>query len=158
MTALFPELSNCYVQDKKLFQKRVRISLQYLINLGVYCAIIVTLFRKEVVQILYGAEYSSTGLIMAYQCWYVVLFSLFWFFGSVFGAVDKQNLLAKLSIVYALISVPILWYASKFGAKWVSIGYIIISVINMTYHFYFFQRFYLKKLILLMHLRILALL
>lgn len=146
MTALFPELSKLYVQDKKLFQKRVRISLHFLIILGVYCAIIVTLFRNEVVQLLYGAEYSSTGLIMAYQCWYVVLFSIFWFFGSVFGAVDKQNLLAKLSIVYALISVPILWYASKFGAEWVSIGYIVISVINMTYHFYFFQKVLPEKI------------
>ncbi len=140
MSALFPELSKHFILDKKVFQNKVRISFQFLIYLGVFCAVIVTFFRNEVVVLLYGNEYSATGLIMAYQCWYVVLFSIFWFFGSVFGAMDKQNLLAKLSIVYSLISVPILWYFSKFGAESVSKGYIIISVINMTYHYYYFQK------------------
>ena len=49
-------------------------------------------------------------------------------------------MLAKLSIVYALVNTPILWFLSYYGAQYLSYGYIIGGIINLTYHFWFFQK------------------
>lgn len=146
MTALFPELSKLYVTNKEIFQKKIDMAFGFIVFLGIYFSLLVTLFRNEAVFLLFGNEYSETGNILAFQCWYIVMYSIFWFFGVVFGSTDNQNLLGKLSIVYAFVSVPILWFASKYNAETVSKAYILIAMINMTYHYYYFQKVLPRKI------------
>ena len=98
------------------------------------------MFKSEVVLLLYGESYASTGEVLNLQCWYMVLFSVFGFIGNTLGAADKQKWIASLSIFYAFVNAPLLWYCSKFGATGLSYGYLIGSVLNMTYHIYYLQK------------------
>ncbi|WP_396186345.1 oligosaccharide flippase family protein [Flavobacterium sp.] len=140
MTALFPNLSKLYYENKESYKDKIKTALFAIAVLGVFGAVTVSFFRSEIVSLLYGNAYQSTGLVMAYQCWFIIAFAFFCFFGSIFSSADKQKLLSYLSIAYAIVSVPILWIGSKYGAEYLSLAFIITAVINMSYHWYFMQK------------------
>jgi O-antigen/teichoic acid export membrane protein len=140
MTALFPNLSQLYHIDKVVYKEKIQMALTAIAVLGVFGAVTVSLFNKEIVSIIYGDSYKNTGLVMAYQCWFTIGFAFFCFFGSVFSSADKQKKLSYLSIAYAIVSVPILWIGSHYGAEYLSLAFIIAAVINMMYHWYFMQK------------------
>lgn len=133
LTALFPNQSQLFVQDREKFQRKTIDIITILTAFGIFLSFIISLFRWEVVSILYGDKYLNTANVMAYQCWYFVLYSLFCVNGVTLGAADEQRKLAICSIVYGIISTPILYYASFKGAQGLSIGYIIASIINLSY-------------------------
>ena len=117
MTALFPNLSKLYLLDKEIYKAKIKTALTAIALLGVFGAITVTIFSSEIVTLLYGKAYQNTGLVIAYQCWFVIAFAYFCFFGSIFSSSDNQKLLCYLSIAYASVSVPILWVGSHYGAE-----------------------------------------
>lgn len=140
MTALFPNLSRLYAIDKDLYKKRVETAFVFIVFFGTLGAVFVSIFRSEIVLIIFGEAYKNTGLVLAYQSWYMILFAMFCFFGSVFGSSDKQKLLGYLSVIYAILSVPVLWFGSFKGATYLSMSYLLVSIINMTYHWYYLQK------------------
>jgi len=140
MTALFPNLSKLYIVDKIIYKEKIRTALFAIALLGVVGAVTVSFFSSEIVSVLYGHEYQNTSLVMTYQCWFIIAFAFFCFFGSIFSSADKQKLLSYLSIAYAIVSVPILWVGSLYGAEYLSLAFIVTAVINMSYHWYFMQK------------------
>lgn len=140
LTALFPNQSQLFVQDRELFQRKTVSIITILTALGIFISFIISLFRWEIVNLLYGESYSNTANVMAYQCWYFVLFSLFSLNGVTLGAADEQKILAICSIVYGIISTPILYYASFKGAQGLSIGYIVASIVNLSYIMFVLRR------------------
>lgn len=158
MTALFPGLSLLIVKDKENFDKTVKKVLLVILFLGIIGSVTVTLFSKEVIVLLYGVKFVESAKIVAVQCWYTVLFSIFCIIGTVLSAMDKQNLLAKLSFFYAVIATPILWYGSRYGAFGLSVAFFVSACINMVYHWIVFARVMPKKVSLKYSLLILFLL
>ncbi len=140
MSVLFPHLSKLFTEDKKKYQTQVKSIFSLITIAGIVLAFAVALFRNEVVFLIYGEEYRQTGYVMAYQCWYLVFFALFCFIGTILGSSDKQKLLSILSVFYALVSTPIIWIGSKYGAEALSVSFIIASIINMIYHWIVLQK------------------
>jgi O-antigen/teichoic acid export membrane protein len=140
MTAIFPNLSKLYHIDKDSYIKTIRSGFQFLIYFGVFGAIIITLFRNEIVNLVYGEKYANTALVLTYQVWFMVAFAIFNFIGSILSSSDEQKLLSYLSIMYAIVSVSILWFGSFHGAEYISLSFLLASFINLTYHWYFMEK------------------
>ena len=134
-SAYFPNQSQLYATDRKKFAsqtKKILLLVAFFVSISAFG---VSLFRYEIVNILYGQQYIGAVDVMAYQSWYMALYALFCLNGNTLGAADSQKKLAICSIVYAVLSAPILFYSSKFGAVGLSIGFIITSFINLLYIF-----------------------
>ncbi len=140
LVALFPNMSRVYVEDKARFQTIVYKALVSLAGLGILGSFIMSFFRKEIVLVLYDQRYAGAAAVIAFQCWYTVWFAIFSLIGTVIGAMDKQRVLPVLSFSYALVSVPILWIGSSYGAIGLSMSYILVSLVNMTYHWFYFAK------------------
>ena len=115
---------------------KIKIGFNLIVLIGLLGGFIVTLFGNEIVYILFGSEYANTGKVMAYQVWYLVFFSFFGFIGGILSSSDKQKELSILSIFYAAVSVPFLWYGSMYGAIGLSIAFFVASLVNLSYHWY----------------------
>lgn len=133
LTALFPNQSQLYVKDSQKFWLQSRKMFGLIIFAGSIMAFAVSIFRDEIVWLLYGSSYKNTGGVMAFQCWYIVLLAFFSLNGNVLGAADRQKLLMIESIVYAIITTPIIYLGSFKGAQGLSIAYVIASLINLVY-------------------------
>jgi len=135
ISAFFPNQSQLYEKDKDRFSKQT-VKIIWIVSLiGILAAFIVSAFRKEIVFLIYGEQYRSTADVMAWQCWYIVMYAIFCFNGSTLGAADAQRKLSVCSVVYAIISTPILYFSSRYGANGLSIGYVVASIINIMYIF-----------------------
>lgn len=140
LNSLFPNLAKYYETDYVKFLKLIKIAFVTIFLFGILGAFFISVFRSEVVELLYGSTYAKSSDVIAIQCWFTVLFGIFCLIGTILSAVRKQVLLSKLSFVYAAVSVPCLLVGAKYGAVGLSIGFVISGVINMTYHIYYLRR------------------
>lgn len=140
MSAFFPNLAKEYITDKKRFVNKVNSMFRFLIVSGLFCAISLALFRDELVLFIFGAEYQSTGNVLLSQCWYLVFHAIFALMGNVLAAARKEKILAILALLYALVNTVIFWNASYYGAQILSYGLIIGCIINLSYHYYLFNK------------------
>ncbi len=141
LMTLFPHFSKLFIEDKVKFLNHVKSSFLIFTIIGSIGAFLISLFRYEIVLLLFGNEYKNSGLVLAYQCWFVVLNGgILSLIGSVFGAIDKQNLLSKLTIIGSIIAAPILWYGSYYGSEKLSLAYVIFSLIQFSYCWFFLHK------------------
>lgn len=133
LTALFPNQAQLFINNRAEFWRKSKLVLIFLMLLGCVFAFCISIFRNEVVYILYGDKYRNTGTVMAFQCWYIVMFAIFSLNGNILGAADRQKLLSVESILYAIFTTPIIYIGSFYGADGLSTAYVIASLINIVY-------------------------
>jgi len=146
LTALFPNQSILFVKNQDEYWTQIDKMIVILCFSGGVLAFIITLFKDELVLLLFGADYASTGEVLSLQSWYVVLFALFSLNGNALGASDKQKLLSVESIIYAIISTPIIFLSSYQGSTGLSFGYLAASCINIVLLFPILHRVSNKRI------------
>jgi O-antigen/teichoic acid export membrane protein len=152
ITALYPGLSQSSINNPDKFMKIVKNTLLGITIIGSIGVFIVSIFRKEIVLVLFGKNYLNASNSMAYQCWYSLLLSFYSFMGASMGARDKQHWLAALSTICGILALPIVWWGASRGATGLAIALLIAGLINLTYHWIVFQKclpYKLKNLFLL---------
>ncbi len=132
-SAFFPNQSILFAKDRNAFSDQTRKVLILVCGIGIFLALCVSLLKGEIVWLLYGEAYKNTADVLSYQTWYVVMYSIFCLNGNTLGAADAQKKLAVCSVVYAVVSTPILYYSSKYGADGLAVGFVIASIINLAY-------------------------
>ncbi len=149
LTALFPMLARLAINDKVLFAKRVKSLLNIIILTGIWGSLCFSLFSQDIVKLLYGEAYITTANVILIQCWFTVLFAIFCTIGTILSALDKQKLLATLSIIYGVVASPIFYFGTKYGATGLAWAFVIAAFINMTYHWVIFRNLMEKHISIL---------
>ena len=140
LMALYPGLAQAGLNNPNKFMSMLRRSLYSITILGTIGAMLISLFRKEVVLLLFGHAYLPAGDAMAYQCWYLALLGIYSVIGTNLAARDKQKLLAGLSTCYAILAIPVLWWGAGKGATGLAMAIVMAAIVNMPYHWIFFQK------------------
>lgn len=146
LTALFPMLSRLAVDNKPLFAERVKSLLNIIVLTGIWGSLCFSLFSQDIVKLLYGDAYITTANVILVQCWFTVLFAIFCTIGTILSALDKQKLLATLSIFYGVIASPIFYFGTKYGAIGLAWSFVIAAFLNMTYHWVIFRNLLDKQI------------
>lgn len=140
LMALYPMLCRVAEQNRDLFFERVKDLILVLVITGTCTAISFSLFSNEVVILLYGAEFQGSALVIELQVWYLIFFIVFSVFGTVLSAFNMQKKLARLSMVYAIVSMPIFFVSSTYGSRGLAIGFLLSAIGNFSYHLYYFWK------------------
>ncbi len=157
LAAVFPNLSRLFVTNYKTFIRNVKFIFILISVFSIAGAFGVTLFRKEVVYLLYGEKYVNSSLVLGYQCWYIAIYSLVCLIGTILGAINKQKELGYLSIVCTIIQVPILWIGSKYGAQYLSAAFVVSTTIIFIIHLFVINSYLKNELSYLFYLKIIGL-
>jgi O-antigen/teichoic acid export membrane protein len=135
LTTMFQALFPILVEEKDKQPEKLRLNVKraifMIVSFGIICCISISLLRNEIVYLIYGKEYSNTGMVMLTQCWYVVYFALLTLYGTLYVVLGKDKLLATLSIINGLVWAPFLWVTSYNGATSISYGFVIGAAINL---------------------------
>lgn len=156
LSAIFPILARLYERDFDRFINVFKTMCIAISLIGIAGAFGATLFRKEIVVLLYGEKYISSSLVLSYQCWYIAVFSVVCLFGTILGAINRQKQLGYLSFVCTLIGVPLLWYGSQFGAQYLSAAFIVSTAINLILHFFVVDRYVKQQISPMFYVKIFA--
>lgn len=125
LSALFPNLSGLWVRDQEKFFDLVIKGVKLFILVSVLLCFTFTLFAKEVVMLLFSKEYLPAVDVCKLQVWFIFLMGVNSLISTIWGAINKEKNLIKTTIVNFIISVPLLYIGSKYGAVGLAYGYII---------------------------------
>jgi O-antigen/teichoic acid export membrane protein len=157
LAAIFPNLSRLYISNYDAFIRNVKLIFTLIALFSIAGAFGVTLFRQEVIHLLYGEKYNNSSLVLGYQCWYIAIYSEVCLIGTILGAINKQKELSYLSVICTLIQVPILWFGAKYGAQYLSAAFLLATLINFIIHIYVINSYLKNELSFIFYIKILAL-
>lgn len=158
LTALYPGLSQIGMYNQARFKHMIVQSFFAVALLGTVGAFVVSLLRGEVVLLLFGTAYLSAAGAMGFQAWYIVFFCLLSLVGTTLAASDHQYLLALLASVNAVLSVPLLWIGSAYGATGLAASMCISMALGLVYHWLALQRVLMQPMSVTFVLKLVALL
>lgn len=123
--AAFPSLSALWISDQKKFYSILTNGFQYFLIIGMSLALIFNLFIADIVVLLFSNEYLPAVRVTQMQVWFTFLMAVNYTISTVLGAINKEKLMFNLAVVNGLISIPMMYYASKFGAYGLSVAYVL---------------------------------
>lgn len=140
LSAIFPNLSAIWTKDSQRFYLLVAKGIRFMILSALLLCFLFTLFAKDIVVLLFSASYLPSVEVCQLQVWYVFLMGVNSFIGTVWGAENKEKLILKTAIINAIISTPLLFFGSKYGALGLSYGYVVSFALFEIYLWYKFQK------------------
>ncbi len=158
LAAVYPNLSKLFYSNFNNFIRNAKMVFVLLTLFCVVAAFGISLFRNEVVLLLYSDKYLNSSLVISYQSWFAVLQGLTSLMGTMLSAINRQKILGYLSIISTVIQLPILWIGSKGGAQSLSAAFLIAIIIIFIIHFFVIRKFLNKKLSILFFTKILGIL
>lgn len=140
LSAVFPNLSALWTKDRKKFNQYISKGFKYFMLPALVLCTLFTLFAREVVVLLFTAEYIPAVKVCQLQVWFVFLMGINSLIGTILGATNKEKLLLKLGIVNALLSTPMLYLGSHYGALGLSYSYVISFALFEVYLWIVFRK------------------
>jgi O-antigen/teichoic acid export membrane protein len=123
--AAFPSLSALWVTDQKKFYNLLTNGFQYFLIIGMSMALMFNFFIKDIVMILFTKEYLPAVIVTQMQVWFTFLMAVNYTISTVLGAINKEKLMFNLAVLNGLISIPMMYYSSQFGAYGLSVAYVL---------------------------------
>jgi O-antigen/teichoic acid export membrane protein len=133
LTAIFPNFSSLWVNDEKKFYQIISVGFKYFLLFAAFLCFLFTLFSREVVLLLFTESYLPAIKVCQLQVWYIFLMGVNSLIGTIWGATNKEKLILKTAVVNAILSTPILYFGSYYGALGLSYGYVISFAIFEIY-------------------------
>lgn len=140
LSAIFPNLSNMWIKNKDRFYNIITIGFKYFVIVALILCSLFTLFAREIVVLLFSSSYLPAVKVCQLQVWFLFMMTINSLIGTVLGAINKEKLILRIGIVNALISTPMLYFGSRYGAIGLSYGYVISFALGGIYVWYKFRR------------------
>lgn len=140
LAALFPNLSNLWVTDQDKFKRLINKGVKAFFLLALAMCFFYTVFAGYIINFFFSSKYAAVIEISKMQIWFVFLMGINSIIGTIWGATNNEKLLIKSSIVNVIISVPLLYVGSKYGALGLSYGYVISFAIFEIYLWLSFKK------------------
>jgi O-antigen/teichoic acid export membrane protein len=138
LAAIFPNISDKWKNDRERFYRIIKTGFGLAIVLFGYLAASISIFRRELVLVLFGKDFLTVAEVVMYQIWFVAIFGLFSLIGVIWGATDKQKLIAVTGLINSIFVTPFLWIGSKGGAISLSKYYLLSYVLFSPFLWWYF--------------------
>ncbi|WP_082632328.1 oligosaccharide flippase family protein [Algoriphagus resistens] len=123
--AAFPSLSALWVSDQKKLYYLLTNGFQYFLIIGISLAFMFNLFIEDIVILLFSQEYLPAVRVTQMQVWFTFLMAVNYTISTVLGAINKEKLMFNLAVMNGVISIPMMYYGSQFGAYGLSVAYVL---------------------------------
>tara|TARA_B100000767_G_C19752703_1_gene531480 strand:+ start:524 stop:1945 length:1422 start_codon:yes stop_codon:yes gene_type:complete len=153
--AIFPSLTRLYANDKLEFQNKLKLGFNLIIVFGTLIAIVASLSSYFWLTLIFGDEYSSAVMVFNFLIWFSVLSILDSLLSNGLSSAYKERVLAIIATIDVIIILPLLYYASSFGAWGLAFVKLTTGTVFLGYHLYVFVKvlnvkIFNKNLILLL--------
>lgn len=139
ITAIFPNISSMWVDNKEKFLKVLINGFPVFILLGGTVCFAFSLFCEEVITLLFDAAYLPAVVVCQIQVWYFLFFSIDFLMGTFLGASNREKTILKIAMVYCVICAPSMFFGSYYGAVGISAALFISYLIALIFTWNMFR-------------------
>lgn len=133
--AIFPVMSQLYSTDKEKLADLYKKLMKYILVMGVAIAVGTSIYSEEIIAIVYGSQYVVGSLSLTILIWAGVFMFITSIISTLLGAINKQYIVTKITIITVIISFIInyvfILYNSYIGASYATVLTEVILVILM---------------------------
>ncbi|MCE7698454.1 MAG: flippase, partial [Methanobacterium paludis] len=106
-SAVFPVFSSFFVSSKDSLKFSYKKSFKYLTMISLPIAVGTMLLAKPIILLIYSIEYLPSILILQILIWTIPITFLNYVFGSMIPAMNRQNLLLKITFVSMVLNITL---------------------------------------------------
>lgn len=139
LSAIFPNLSSMWIQDRVLYKNYVGSSFRYYLLLNISLCFAFSLFAKEIVLLLFPDSYLPAVKVSQIHVWYLYMALIDSMIGTILSSANKERLILKFAIVRTSISAPILYLASIYGAMGFALANLVLICVFVAVLWYIFS-------------------
>jgi O-antigen/teichoic acid export membrane protein len=114
--AIYPLMAKLYHEDRSEFNKKIAEGFNFVLVGGTLVASVLVSTSEYWIPLVFGQAYEGSILPFNLLAWYGVALSFDLLLSSVLSATYRQKLLAVITSIDVVISLPILYYGSMYGA------------------------------------------
>jgi len=145
LAALYPVVSRFYVSSEESLRFVYQKSFKYLALLGLPIAVGTTIFADRIILTIFQEGFAPAIIALRVLIWVVPLGFLTQMFGTMLASINRQNLAAKIVLVYTILNVVLnLVLIPRYGYVGASLVNVITSLIAFVPLFIFLSRLVCK--------------
>jgi O-antigen/teichoic acid export membrane protein len=124
LSALFPNLARMWVEDKIKFMKYMEKGIKFFILLSSFFCFLFSIYAREIVELLFSKAFLPVIKVCQLQVWFFFLMAFNSLLGTIWGAADKEKIMIRTTFINTVITTPLLYWGSYYGAFGLSCAYV----------------------------------
>lgn len=138
--AVFPSFTRLFANNKFEFQSKLKLGFNIIIVFGTLIAIIASLSSEYWLPIVFGEEYGSAVIVFNFLIWFSIISILDSLLSNGLSSAYKEKVLAIIATIDIVIVLPLLYYASFYGAWGLALVKLLTGFVFLGYHLYVFVK------------------
>ncbi len=135
--AVFPVMSQLFVNDRIKLNALYQKMLKYMLILAFPIAVGVTIYSKDIINIIFGAEFLDAGLCLGVLIWATIFMFLSGTTSTLLNSINKQFFVTKVTMAGAIFSVVAnIVLISMFSYVGASITSVLTELVVLILMFY----------------------
>lgn len=140
-TTLFPVMSRLSTSSKNTVKLAFEKFFKYMAMLGIPLGVGTTLLAEKIIYTFFGSEYSNSIIALQILIWSAVFLFLGSAFGCLFGSINMQRTLLKISFICAVFNVlSNLIMIPAFSYIGASITTVLTELLSLLFYYYVISR------------------
>jgi O-antigen/teichoic acid export membrane protein len=135
-TAIFPNISKLYNNDKDRFMNIVKNGLPLFVLVIGYLCFLYSLFSYDIISLVFDEKYLPAVKVAQLQIWFLFFNSINTIITIIIGASNLERKIFKISLICSLLGTPMIFYGSFYGALGMSYGYVVSFALFEFYLWY----------------------
>jgi O-antigen/teichoic acid export membrane protein len=145
LAALYPVVSRFYVSSEESLRFVYQKSFKYLSLLGLPIAVGTTIFADRIILTIFQEGFAPSIIALRVLIWTVPLGFLTQMFGTMLASINRQDLAAKIVLVYTILNVVMnLVLIPRYGYVGASVVMVITSLMAFVLCFYLLSKLVCK--------------
>ncbi len=139
-SSMLPSISRMTIDNHNRFVSTLYAYITRGTILFIGMAFLVSVFRSEIILILFGPGYQASQVVLFMLIWFATFWLILSIIGTSLTAANRHRMLVLLSTVHAGISIPTLYVCAHYGAAALAAGMFATAIASTLYHWYFFNK------------------
>lgn len=140
LRAMFPFMTKVYSEDKELFTRRIKEGLTMIACVGAIMAASLSVSSQYWIPLLFGAEYVQSVTAFNFLVWFGVILSADLLLSASLSSSYRQNALAVLATIDAVIAIPMYYLGAMHGALGLASAKFLFGLTVLSYHWVVFSK------------------
>lgn len=104
-SSLFPAILNAKKQSEEIYNKRLSLFYKYILSLGLFVCLFVSVFATLIIHVLYGSQYADSAPVLQIYIWIFLVICFSSMFGKWLLSENLQYLMPRFTLMAIVVNI-----------------------------------------------------